>query len=67
MIKMPDTRVRKVKSLQGRLKAEAERLGLKPDDLVIVVTIVKAGSLPEYRIEKIDGDPVSYLLKRSRD
>jgi hypothetical protein len=59
-----DTRIRKVKVLQGRAREEAEKKGLDPDDLVIVRTSV--GSLPEYHIEKIDGDPVSFLLKRAK-
>lgn len=59
-----DIRIRKVKVLQGRAKEEAEKNGLKPNDLVIVTTSVN--SLPEYHIEKIDGDPVSYLLKRAK-
>jgi len=59
-----DIRIRKVKVLQGRAKAEAEKQHLSPNDLVIVKTTV--GSLPEYRIEKIEGDPVSYLLKRAK-
>lgn len=50
--------IRKVKVLQGKAKIEAERMKLDPDDLVIV-----SGS----SIEKIKGDPVSYLLKRSSD
>jgi len=53
-----------VKVLQGRAKAEAEKQGLNPEDLVIVKTSVKSGSLQEYYIEKIEGDPVSHLLKR---
>jgi hypothetical protein len=61
---MSDFRIRKVKVLQGRAKAEAEKQGLNSEDLVIVKTSVKPGSLPEYHIEKIEGDPVSYLLKR---
>jgi len=60
-----DIRIRKVKVLQGRAKIEAEKQNLNPDDLVIVTTSVN--SLPEYHIEKIDGDPVSYLLKRAKD
>jgi hypothetical protein len=60
-----DIRIRKVKVLQGRAKEEAEKLKLDPNDLVIVTTSVN--SLPEYRIEKIEGDPVSYLLKRAKD
>ena len=59
-----DIRIRKVKVLQGRAKDEAKKNGLAPDDLVIITTSVN--SLPEYRIEKIDGDPVSYLLKRAK-
>jgi len=59
-----DTRIRKVKVLQGRAKEVAEKSKLNPNDLVIVTTTV--GSLPDYKIEKIDGDPVSFLLKRSK-
>jgi len=59
-----DIRIRKVKVLHGRAKAEAEKQDLKPDDLVILTTSVN--SLPEYRVEKIDGDPVSFLLKRAK-
>lgn len=58
-----DTRIRKVKVLKGRARVEAEKQKLAPDDLVIVTTTI--GSLPEYRIEKIEGDPVSFLLKRA--
>jgi hypothetical protein len=57
-----DIRIRKVKMLQGRAKVEAEKQHLDSNDLVIVTTSVN--SLPEYKIEKIDGDPVSFLLKR---
>ena len=59
-----DIRIRKVRMLQGRAKSEAEKQGLAPNDLVIVTTSVN--SLPEYRIEKVEGDPVSYLLKRAK-
>jgi hypothetical protein len=58
-----DLRIRKVKVLQGRLREDAESKGLACEDLVLVTT--KAGSLPEYSIEKIEGDPVSFLLKRA--
>jgi len=58
-----DIRIRKVKMLQGRAKMEAEKQGLTPNDLVIVTTSVN--SLPEYHVEKVEGDPVSYLLKRA--
>lgn len=59
-----DIRIRKVKVLQGRAKDEAEKKRLAPDDLVIVKTSVN--SLPKYEIEKIEGDPVSFLLKRAK-
>jgi len=58
-----DIRIRKVRVLQGRAKEEAKKKGLKPNDLVIVTTIVN-NSLPEYYIEKIDGDPLQYLMRR---
>jgi len=60
-----DTRIRKVKVLQGRAKAEADKQKLAPNDLVIVTTSVKIKDLPEYHIEKIDGDAVSFLLKQA--
>jgi hypothetical protein len=59
-----DMRIRKVKVLQGRAKDEAIKMGLAPDDLVVLTTSVN--SLPEYHIEKIEGDPVSYLLKLAK-
>lgn len=59
-----DIRIRKVKVLRGRAREEAEKLGLNPNDLVIVTTRL-VNSVPEYYIEKVDGDPVSYLLKRA--
>jgi len=58
-----DIRIRAVKVLHGRAKEEAMKQGLKSDDIVIVKTTVN--SLPEYSVEKIEGDPVSYLLKRA--
>lgn len=53
---MTEPRIRKVKVLVGKVKVEAEKLGLNPNDLVII----KNGSL----VEKIEGDPVSFLIKR---
>ena len=61
---MNDTVIRKVSVLRGRAKDEAERQGLDPDDLVIVTTSVHP--LPEYHIEKVVGDPVSYLLSKDQ-
>ncbi|MCW4008054.1 MAG: hypothetical protein NWF09_05120 [Candidatus Bathyarchaeota archaeon] len=49
--------------MRGSAKEEALKQGLSPEDLVIVTT--SGNPLPEYHIEKVEGDPVSYLLKRS--
>ncbi len=62
MIKMNETVIRKVKVLKGRAKDEAVKQGLDPDDLVIVT--VTLNPLPEYHLEKVEGDPVSYLLSQ---
>jgi hypothetical protein len=59
-----DIRIRKVKVLQGRAMDEAIKMGLASDDLVILTTNVN--SLPEYHIEKVEGNPISYLLRRSK-
>ncbi len=59
-----DIVIRKVKVLQGRAREAATKMGLLANDLVLVTTSVN--SLPEYHIEKIDGDPVSFLLKRAK-
>ncbi|MFA5307047.1 MAG: hypothetical protein WC365_06380 [Candidatus Babeliales bacterium] len=58
-----DIVIRKVKVLRGRAKDEAVKQALKDDDLVIVSTSYDNG-LPEYQLEKIVGDTVSYLLNR---
>jgi len=52
-------KIRKVSILQGKAKENAEKLGLSPDDLVIV--------FPDSHLEKIIGDPVSYLIKRAEE
>lgn len=49
-------KIRKVKVLQGVARIKAEKLGLSPNDLVLLTS--------DGHIEKIVGDPVSYLLKR---
>jgi len=53
------TKIKIVRVLKGKLKEEAEKLGLSPNDLVIVHDSGK--------LEKIEGDAVSYLLKRAKD
>ena len=57
---MSDMKIRKVKVLDGKLKEMAEEAGFQPNDLVIVQTD------PELYMEKVEGDPVSYLIKRAR-
>lgn len=54
---MNKTGIRKVKVLQGMAKKVAEDYGLKPDDLVILTVT----------LEKVIGDPVSYLLAQVED
>lgn len=58
-----DPMIRKVKALNGRARAEAERMKLSQNDLVIVRTTTN--SLPQYSLEKIDGDPITYLQNRA--
>jgi hypothetical protein len=53
----PMMRITKVKMLRGRAKDDAKKKGFAPDELVIV-----DGS----KVEKIEGDPVSFLLKRAK-
>lgn len=57
-----DIRIRKVKILQGAAKAAAETKGYKGDDLVIVKTS-EYHSPPKYNVERIEGDPTTYLFK----
>ena len=51
---MSNTRIRKVKFLQGMAKTLAENQGLNPSDLVVLTV----------SIEKVVGDPVSFLLSK---
>jgi len=51
---MNNTRIRKVKFLQGMAKILAENQGLSPSDLVVLTV----------SIEKVVGDPVSFLLSK---
>jgi hypothetical protein len=54
-----DIRFKKVKSLKGRALEKAQELKLSNDALVVVRT--KIGSLPEYEVEEVKGDPIEYL------
>ncbi|MBA7503781.1 hypothetical protein ES706_02402 [subsurface metagenome] len=53
--------------MQGRLRELAGDKGLNPEDLVLVTTTIEEGKHPpvQYEIEKVEGDPVSFLLKRA--
>ena len=57
---LSDVRIKKVMMLQGVAKVKAEKMGLDPEDLVIVTTT-------DVTLEKIVGDPVNYLMNRIRD
>jgi hypothetical protein len=50
--------IRKVKVLEGKEKDEAEKMNLNPEDLVFIT---------DDHIEKINGDPLSWLLKRAKE
>ena len=54
-----DIRIRKVKVLGNRAKEEADKQGLSENDLVIVRTVI--GSLPTYKLTKIEGSPTEFL------
>jgi hypothetical protein len=62
---MSEKTFRKVKVLQGRARAEADKQGLTPDDLVLLTTTYTDG-LPTYKVEKVYGDPITYILRRAR-
>lgn len=55
-----DRFIRKVKVLQGSARDAAVRQGLGENDLVIVERSIH--SLPEYKLTKIEGDPIKFLL-----
>jgi len=57
--------VRKVSVLRGRARKRADEMDLDENDLVIVRTEIDGG-LPEYRLEKIEGNPIEYLQKSLR-
>jgi hypothetical protein len=61
-----DIRIRKVRVLKGEAKQAAKEAGAGEDDLVILRTS-EYHSAPKYTAEKIDGDPVSYLMKRKKE
>jgi hypothetical protein len=57
-----DIRIRKAKILQGKAREAADVVGAKDDDLVILKTS-NYHSQPKYEAEKIEGDPVAFLLR----
>jgi len=58
-----DLRIRKVKILQGKARETALDAGLSDDDLVILKTS-RYNSQPTYEVEKIEGDPTLYLMRK---
>jgi len=56
-----EVKFRYVKNLQGRVKQQALDKGLKEDSLVLVRA--KVGSLPEYEIIEVKGDPLKVLFQ----
>lgn len=62
---MISVRVKKVSVLQGRPWTKAMNMGLDDNDLVIVRTKFSKNGGLQYELEKIEGDPVSYLLNKA--
>jgi len=60
--KYMDIQIRKVGILRGGAREAALSIGAKDDDLVIL-RISEYHPNPEYTAEKIEGDPVSYLMR----
>lgn len=58
-----DVSIRKVRILKGRAKEAALSVGAKENDLVILRTSEYHSGEPTYTAEKIEGDPVSYLMR----
>lgn len=61
-----DVRIRKVRILKGKAREAAEAVGAKDDDLVILRTS-EYHSEPTYTAEKVEGDPVSYLMRQKQE
>jgi hypothetical protein len=64
MEKYSDVRLRKVAILGGRAREAAINAGAKDDDLVILKTLYSKGISPVYEVEIIQGDPVSFLMRK---
>lgn len=62
----PDIKIRKVKVLQNRIRAQADSVRLNQEYLVIIKTATEPHQPPVYELEKIGEDPVSFLLKKVR-
>jgi len=57
--------IREVGVLGGRLREQANKMGLKETDLVYIVTSSTSGNpLPIYELEKVDGSPSEFLEKK---
>lgn len=57
-----DIRIKRVKALGGQVRAIAEKNGLKENDVVLIKS-TEHHSVPEYTVEKIEGDPIDFLFK----
>lgn len=58
-----DVSIRKVKILKGPAREAALKIGAEENDLVIL-RVSEYHSAPKYTAEKIEGDPVSYLMRK---
>lgn len=59
-----EVKFRYVKNLQGRAKEQALEQGLNEDSLVLVRA--RVGSLPEYEIIEVEGDPLKTLFQADK-
>ncbi len=59
---MLDFELKKFKSLQGRARDSALIKYNNINDNDIVIVKITGGVIPLYEIEKIDGDPLRYLM-----
>ncbi len=58
-----ETVIRKVSILDGVLRVLAKNIGAEDNDLVLINSKF-SGNTFEYNMKKIDGDPVSFLMRK---
>ena len=61
-----DVSIKKVRILKGMAREAAIKIGAQDDDLVIL-RVSEYHSAPTYTAEKIEGDPVSYLMRTKQE